>query len=342
MQPFRGIFSHVTNIYTFNLDLDQFSYADRSKRFDLSLTHLCATNFEPPQRFDLMPYKMIVPPELELDLSRFPLPNREPSYSLKRLPYTMTSTILGNFAWQWQFLLRSAYGEVTLRRFAKAIINLVTCDYRVQDVSYSLKNPPAGWHVDLDSVPNWEPCEHQKFDIGHTTIVLHQDLEKALEIARDEAKAGLIAKGGRFAEARTYLLLSVRYVMAFHVESTGVFSYTAPERFMDGHRYPPDCSISLLLEALWSSQQTTQTRLHKLPLEIQDIILSHTSEGRIEAGRIGCALGLGTPFKWEEADGDRIIRSAYRPAWSSEISPIESKIYFGDEFSGLSYALRYV
>jgi hypothetical protein len=142
-------------------------------------------------------------------------------------------------------------------------------------------------------------------------------------------------------EQRTYLLLSVRHMLVCHVDSTGTFSYTAPTTLMDGLTLPSHSAINLLLQALSPSRPPLRTPVHNLPLEIQDRILEHVSEGPVEAARLGCVLDLGSPFTWMRAvDWPRRggpVELLTSPSHPTESTPVESKICFGDVFSGVSY-----
>jgi hypothetical protein len=169
---------------------------------------------------------------------------------------------------------RTTYAATTLHRFAKAIIILATNAFRVEE---SLKEE----HMELENddgqvtdVPNWGKYEIRLFKVGRTKIVLHEDLQVALNPARDEAmyrKGKAMSSGGRL-EPQTYLLLSVRHMMICHLDSTGKFSYTKPTNFRDGITPPSTSAINILLQALPPSRPVPRTPLHDLPIEIQNHI----------------------------------------------------------------------
>ena len=177
---------------------------------------------------------------------------------------------------------------------------------------------------------------------GGTTVILHQDLQTALKISKGEAKkSSKVMSLGNRTKQRTYLLLSVRHMLVCDADSTGTLSYTAPTTLMDGLTPPSPSAINLLLQALSLSQPQPCTPVHNLPLEIQDRILEHVSEGPVEAARLGCVLDLGSPFIWMRAvDWPRRggpVELLISPSHRHESTPIESKICFGDVFSGVSY-----
>lgn len=120
------------------------------------------------------------------------------------------------------------------------------------------------------------------------------------EIARDDAKGRAEAVTVDEPKAQiTYLLSSIRYIILGQVDFTGCLSYTAPMAFMDDSS-PPSSDATLLLQALSLALPPAPcTPVHALPLEIQDRILEYIIEGPVEAARLGCLLGLGSPFLWQ-------------------------------------------
>ena len=236
----------------------------------------------------------------------------------------------------------ATYADPTFRIFAKAIINIATCDFRIEEVFERQHIFFRNTYVTPLDVPDWELNENAIFYVGDTMVVLDQDLKIALKIAKDAANIAsqVVISDDRITQ-RTYLLLSVRHIMVCHVNASGNFLCTAPTIFMDGLSQPSRTSISLLLQALSPSRPPPHTPVHDLPLEIQDRILEHVSKAPIEAARLGCILDLGSPIVWMRAvDWPRRggpIELFVSPSHRHENTPVESKIYFRDIFSGVSY-----
>jgi hypothetical protein len=130
--------------------------------------------------------------------------------------------------------------------------------------------------------------------------------------------------------------------MLCHLHSDGTFSYTAPAPLFNGLDPPSPRAIELLLQGLPPSPRPPpHTPVHDLPLEIQDHILEYMSESSVEAARLGCILGLGSPFTWQRShDPPRrggAVELLSSPNHQTEFTPVESQIFFGDTFSGISY-----
>jgi hypothetical protein len=346
VKPFGDIRQNLRSVCTFNLDQDLLSYSDysdESGHIQIPLTRLRKPSSDPlrVRLSEFTPFEITSPPQL--DLAEFSPPYQKPSTPIPERRLAFSSRVLSDFADQWRHILRSSYADSTFRRLAKAVVSIATYDFRVCELSMML---PSTFCISMGStvhqVPFWEPYERHLFSIGGTTVVLHQDLQTALKIAREEAKeSSKVRTPSDRTEQRTYLLLSVRHMLVCHVDSAGTFSYTAPVTFMDGLTQPSPSAINLLLQALSPSRPQPRTPVHNLPLEIQDQILQHVSEGPVEAARLGCVLGLGSPFTWMRAvDWPRRggpVKLLTSPWYRTESTPVDSQIYFGNVFSGVGY-----
>ncbi|KAL2068574.1 hypothetical protein VTL71DRAFT_14911 [Oculimacula yallundae] len=340
VQPFGDRRQNVRFICTFNLDQDLLCYSDESGHIKVSLDRLRKPDYEPLQRFEFTPFKIAPPPPL--DFAEFPPPHKKPLTPIPKRCLDFAPRILSDFAHQWRHILRSSYAEPTFRRLAKAVVSIATYDFRVDEVSTRQHIYFRSSYVTVLDVPSWPPYKCHLFSVGDTTIILDQDLQNALKIAKDKAKENNRAiNPSNCIEKRTYLLLSVRHMLVCHVDSSGAFSCSAPITLMDGLTPPSPSAIHLLLQALSPSRPLARTLVHDVPLEIQDRILKYVSEGSFEAARVGCILGVGSPYTWMRAtDWPRRggpVELFISPSHRMEDAPVESKICFGDEFSGVSY-----
>ncbi len=108
--------------------------------------------------------------------------------------------------------------------------------------------------------------------------------------------------------------------------------YTKPELFFDGINPASDRAIEHPPIVAYSSI-SPRTRIHDVPTEIQDQILSHTSLAPVKVAQLDCALDLGTPFMW--SSGGRHMEVVTRRTHWLELSLVEQHIWFEDHFSGL-------
>lgn len=337
MKPFGDRRQNLTFVCTINLDEDVLSYSEESGHIQLPLARLQEPS--PIQRSEFTPFEAAAP--AQLDLTKFSPPYQKPSVSISKRWQIFSSRIILDFTVQWRYILRSLYSESTFRRLAKAVISIATCNFTVDEISTSQQIDFRSSYVTILDVPSWTPYSCNLLDIRGTVVVLHQDLQTALKITIDDAKDSNKAIDLSYCKNRTYLLLSIRHMLVCYANSTGDLFYTEPTTLMDGLTLPSSSAINLLFQALSPTRPLPYTPIHYLPLEIQDRILEFVSEGSVEAARLGCALGLGSTFSWMRAiDWPRrggTVELFISPSHRNEFNAVESKIFFGDVFSGVSY-----
>ncbi len=181
------------------------------------------------------------------------------------------------------------------------------------------------------------------FHFGKIIVILDQDLENAMNLTQADANKQSVQGNGAANRAIPviYLLLSVRYLTLCTANGQGSIQYTAPAHLFNGVDSPsPEAIISLLPRISYAFSPPPLTPIHKLPMELQSRILDNVSEGPIEAARLGALLELGSPFVWQRTDETRRggpIERLESTTHRSDLTPVDSKIYFGDQFSGLVY-----
>lgn len=95
-----------------------------------------------------------------------------------------------------------------------------------------------------------------------------------------------------------YMILSVKHIMLCYATGPNLLKHTAPEPLFNGDYgigSPSDLALDYLIWATASARPTVFTPLQLLPVEVQDIILNYVSVGTVEAAKVGCLLGLGSP-----------------------------------------------
>ncbi|KAK0101800.1 hypothetical protein ONS95_006950 [Cadophora gregata] len=271
VKPFGVRLENLRFVCTFDLDQDLFTYTDVSGHIQLPLARFREPNSNPPERSEFIPVETKIPPQLSL--KEFPPPYHKPLISIPKRRLAFSQRIISNFADQWRHVLRSTYADSTFRRLARAIVSIATNDFRIEEVFTEQHISFRDSYVTPLDVPHWEPYGNPVFNIGDTTVVLHQDLQTALKMAKDEAEENSkLLSSGKHPVQRTYLLLSVRHMMVCHVNATVAFLCTAPTVLMDGLSLPSISAITLLLQALSPRQAPPHTPVHNLPVEIQDQI----------------------------------------------------------------------
>jgi hypothetical protein len=137
------------------------------------------------------------------------------------------------------------------------------------------------------------------------------------------------------------MILSVKHIMLCHATDWASLKHTAPEPLFNGdygNRPPSDLALKYLICATASAQPLIFTTIQSLLIEIQDIILNYSSVGTVVAAKVGCMLGLGSPFSWKDGPLKVTLEEKYaiRPSGFS----VESQVWFDEHKSGISYLAR--
>jgi hypothetical protein len=245
------------------------------------------------------------------------------------------SRVLTDFAFQWRHVLRGRYNTLTFRRLACAIIRITTLDFTVKEGP--LRHVTDGFLVWLHNLPEWDPFSGHIVRVGGMSIVICQQIPHAVNLLRKDflkQKESCLERGSYriLDEGFVYLILSVREIILYRINDKSDI-FTKAERLFDGTNPPSDEAMRLLLE--FTQTIAPPTPIRTLPVELQDMILEKVSVGPIESARVGCMLNTGSSFKWK--CGDRDIEREEHRRESTDSSPVESKICFGNYFSGIAY-----
>ncbi|KAH7389436.1 hypothetical protein DE146DRAFT_747597 [Phaeosphaeria sp. MPI-PUGE-AT-0046c] len=253
--------------------------------------------------------------------------------------------LLRDFHHQWRHILRNNYNSVTLRVLSRAIIRLSTLDFEVHENTggHGLR----GVHVWITQLPSWEPFEADIVRVGTVWVVLCQDIQNGLSIAQHHVALREIGatenpstKTSGEAHAQ-YMILSVKHIMLCHAANRDTLKHTAPEPLFNGDfgtGPPSDLALDYLTWATASARPSILTIIQALPVEAQDMILNYSSVGTVLAAKLGCMLGLGSPFSWKDGPLKVTLEERYviRPSGSS----VESQVWFGEQKSGIFYLAR--
>ena len=244
--------------------------------------------------------------------------------------------ILADFAFQWRHILSGRYNNFTYRRLACAIIRIVTLDFHVVEVTQS-RQGRGGHLVWMQNLPVWDPFGGHIVRAGGASIVISQHIPHAIALIQEDfvnRNSSALRRGSSKVADRglTYLILSVQEIILYRI-SNDFTRCTNPKRLFDNINPPSDEAIELLLEATQTSAPTAL--IHRLPVELQDMILDKVSAGPVDAARVGCILGAGSNFAWKSGGREIEREEAHRnrTPWS----PVESNLMFGNTFSGICY-----
>lgn len=260
-----------------------------------------------------------------------------------------TRRTLCDFNFQWRHILRGSFNTVTLRVLARAIIRLLVLDFDIREET-SRRHGLRGPHVWITELPKWDSLDGDVVRVGDVYVVVCCSLQQGVYKTQDHAASQMCKLADEHARTRLdYVILSVKHVMLCYAEGSDRLYYTAPERLFNGEYGtgpPSSLALDYLIWATASAVATVltpfqqlsghaQNTIRQLPVEVHDIILSHVSAGTVAAARIGCVLGIGTPFSWTDGPLDIVLEDRIRNR--SPWSPVESQIWFDDVKVGIVY-----
>ncbi|ORY05069.1 hypothetical protein BCR34DRAFT_572300 [Clohesyomyces aquaticus] len=325
-------------LWTFDTQIDMLRYTNvnRCSQIPLGLLRERAVSLA---NMELLGGPVPVPLEHTLDPDT---PYWRPQLEIDDRMHAFANRLLRDFHHQWRHILRNNYNSVTLRVLARAIIRLSTLNFEVHENTGG--HGRRGVHVWITQLPSWEPFEAGIVRVGAVWVVVCQDIRDGLSRAQQHAASREISTTGIPSTTKSqetqahYVILSVKYIMLCHVTNLGSLKHTAPEPLFNGDYDigpPSDLALDYLIWATASARPSIFTTLQTLPIEIQDIILDYSSVGTVVVAKIGCLLGLGSPFSWK--DGSLKVRLAERYYIRHSQSSVESEIWFGESKSGIVY-----
>lgn len=327
--------THVGAVWTFDIDGDilRLDKKDRNLWVPLNLIRqrsITISDFEPYE-----PPPTLAKHALQSVYAAPCWKIRRKEIDLQRLERrkAFVSRILADFAFQWRHVLYGRYNNSTFRRLACAIIRIVTVDFTVEEATLS-RQGTGGFLVWIDKLPEWDFASGHIVRVGGTSIVICQHAPHAVTLVRKDFAKQIQSTPGSADKSFTYLILSVRELILYRMNSE-LERYTEPKRLFDGTHPPSDEAIELLLQATQTSTSAHVAPLHKLPIELQDAILDKVSAGPIESARVGCLLDAGSAFAWR--CGKRNIEREEGRRSRTPWTPVESHIWFGGHPSGIAY-----
>jgi hypothetical protein len=316
--------AHFETVWTFDLDNNQVmfdKYDGRGGRLDLSVLR------QRPFTFD--DFGIRDPPRApDFDHSiTFPAPHWKPILHVPQRKVTFIRRVFDDFNFQWRHVLRYGYNEVTFRKMAQAILWISTFKFDVRQLTEP-RNVFGGALVDVLDIPEWEPLKTGIYLVGRVWFVASQDLTEGLSSVREHWEAK------QAPSSNTYLIMSVRHIVLCRFNQ-GTLEWTCQAPFLNGKDTVSEQAVEFLLAAT-SNQPPLETPIHRLPIEVQSRVLRYMSQGPVKAACVGCVLELGLPFAWKDGKMDVKREGALRNRHKG-VTPVESQLWFGDQFSGVSY-----
>lgn len=318
------------SVWTFDLDQDVLFHtrSDGSSMVPLSLARerlLTSSDFVP----------LSLPPPPAPSSHSFAAPYWNVQIGDVARETSFLGRILQDFAHTWRHVLRRRQNRSTFLRLAVAVVWISSLDFTVIERT-DWDHSPGGLYAQVSELPQW-PCPNANFvKSGRTWFALFEDPDEGMRYIRQHHARQTSEEAPSKGNSATYVLLSLRHIVLVRAEKDGTLESTKPEVLFNGEDPPSSHAIDLLLWATKKKQEPSA--LNSLPVELQDRILFFTSHSSVAAAKMGCDIGLGSPFTW--SDGGRALELEPCKRKRTEFSPVESLIYFGPWMSAVSYKPR--
>jgi hypothetical protein len=313
-------------LWTFNIVNGTLLYTNRHCSSKIRLDYLRSRPISLPDFEYLGPP---VPSLLHLTMSSS-MPYWIPDIQVDERTRAFSHRILCDFNHQWRHIIRNNYNIITLRVFARALIRLATLQFEVREETRS-RHGIRGNYVWITDLPKWRPFEANIVLVGKVYVITCHSVLDGISMAQKHANC----QEYKFKERANYMVLSVRHIVLCRV-SPYQFEYTTPLLLLNGDQKPSSLALDYLIWA--TADEYPITRLHILPCELQNNILQHATIGPVAAARLGCVLGLGSPFVWKDCSMKISLEETYtnRTEWS----PVESQLWFQESQVGIVYRGR--
>lgn len=267
-----------------------------------------------------------------------------PQFRIEERKRDFLYRILRNFHYQWRHVLRNHYNIVTLRAFARAMVKIATLDFKVYEETGPCLR--LGDWVEVRDLPQWKPFDADIVHVGDIRVVICHSIEDGLSQVKKHAAsdqfAATFGTEGLTRKRPHNMILSITHIMLCHATGPNELKYTVPEPLLNGDcdaeydtNQPSDLALDYPLSAVSPAMHPIATPIRSLPVELQDMVLSHSAEGPVAAAKLGCLLRVGTSFSWKyrhlelRLAGSRAIHQIQHPA--------ESQLWFPEAIIGVVY-----
>lgn len=318
------------SVWTFDLDKDilLLMKKDRHCSAPLRLARERLLTFDD---FELVS----TPKEPLLEDRTLPGPYWEPKLDPIPRERSFLGQVLRDFSYTWRHIIRRQMNTTTFMKLAYAIIWISTMEFTLLERIGFEHISDGGPYVRLLDLPCWETPEATLVPAGSGSswFVLSQDIWRGLEMVRNHTKSQSPLACSTTDEV-IYTILTLRRVVLCRALGEGLV-WTQSEKLFDGSP-ASDTAIDMILWAARASKtEPQQTTINRLPIEIQDRILYHATSSFVASAKLGCELGLGSPFCWVDKGVKIGIAEFKRHRFES--SPVESQVILNGFRSGLSY-----
>lgn len=320
-----GLFNSV---WTFDLDKDVL-FLTKKDRFCSTPLELARERLLTLDDFELLSSPRQTFPEEQT----LPGPYWQPGLDPLPRQRAFLSRVLRDFAYTWRHVIRRQMNTTTFMKLAYATIWILRMEFTISERVGFEHISSGGPYVQLVDLPSWETPEATLVQAGSSWFALAQDSREGLKLVRHHMNTNL-ALGDSTANVVTYAILTLRQVILCKADGSELV-WTRPETLFDDTPASDNAIDMILWATNTTSTEPQQSTINLLPIEIQDRILYHAATSFVASAKLGCELGLGSPFSWADRGVKITVEEVKRHRFES--SPVESRVAFNGVMSGLSY-----
>ncbi|KAK2608996.1 hypothetical protein QQS21_002476 [Conoideocrella luteorostrata] len=260
-------------------------------------------------------------------------PYWEPEFNLLPRIKSFIGRILHDFAYTWRHILRRSMNTTTFMKLAFATIWISKLDFIIFERMGFEHVTSRGPYVDVVDLPSWETPVATLLQAGSSWFALTQDTQEGLEMVQRHMASHLLLEDSTI-NVRIYAILTLRHITLCKAQGNKL-TWTRSESLF-GDNYISNTAIDMILWATNTTNTEPQpSAINSLPIEIQNRILYYATTSFVASAKLGCKLGVGSPFCWVNNGLQIKLQEVKRHR--TESSPVESQIYFAGVMSGLSY-----
>jgi hypothetical protein len=285
----NSVDNHYTEVFVLDLQKGSFSIVTKHSIWE--------GPYDPASKTVLEPDCLVVKELPFVDDEATLLPGSilwTPKFESDERIYAFTYRLYSDFLKKWSHILNGSYNKTTFHIMANAVLKIAGNSIDVYESTQPRKSRNRDFYP--RNLPKWNQIEHTEFFFGTLKVLVCQTIHEGQRLALEQTKSFQLT---RLTEKPQYLILTLRHIVLARINSSQVLEFTTPEPFLIGEANDLSVrAVNYILCATEDARQIIKTRLQRLPLEIQNIILAQASDGAVLSAQIGCLLQIGSPFLW--------------------------------------------
>jgi hypothetical protein len=320
-------------VWLFDIENDLLTHYDNTYRRCALLSDLLSGELRSMDQFE------IVGPTVPVyEQMAFSEPTWDPVPIVDERLRPISHRLITDFAYQWRHILRQSYNDHTLKKIARAVTSLAQLQFTCSG-EYPLKPHVNNTTIAPSDAPQWQGYNLPTIPFENGFLIIQTDILKGLDRVKNHRHLGHSPAVLKKDQVH-YMLFSARHIILCTIVEDNQLFYTQPVEFLTGLDSPSTLALDIFLYGISSisskTKLNTKTRLHNLPLELQDLVLDHI-QPPLERAQVGYLIDLGSTFKWREQGVE--IELAQKPLpWSrTDPNPKRTELFLDDDKLGLGY-----